>query len=135
MIDSICLLFLFTKFQLIGGSLRNCRPVSSKKETIKYANDDCRPKVNNDGQPKIIKEMFLPNPRNGHSLRVMIDEYGRIRIKGSLRKWYFGSTSYKDLSKQQYLEVVEELAKSLHISVTDIMNYGRLTHHRIRIHY
>ena len=128
MIDSICLLFVFNEFRLIGGSLRNCRPVSSKKETIKYANDDCRPKVNNDGQPKVIKEMFLPNPRHGHSLRVMIDEYGRTRIKGSLRKWYFGSTSYKDLSKQQYLEAVEELAKSLHISVSDIMSYGKLTH-------
>lgn len=128
MIDSICLLFLFKDFRLIGGSLKNCRPISSKKETIKYANDDCHPKVNNDGQPKVIKEMFVPNPRHGHSLRVMIDEYGRTRIKGSLRKWYFGSISYKDLSKQQYWEAIEELAKSLHISVAGIMNYGRLTH-------
>lgn len=120
MIDSICLLIIFKEFRLIGGTLTNCKPFSSKKKLIGD--------VNNNGQPKVIKEMYLPNPRHGHSLIVTIDEYKRIRIKGSLRKWYFGSTSYKDLSKQQYWEAVEELANSLHISVADIMKHGRLTH-------
>ena len=120
MIDSISLIFLLKEFKSIGGSLMNCRPISSNDKLIKN--------INNDGQPKIKKEMYLPNPRSGHFLRVTIDEYMRIRIKGSLRKWFYGNTSFKDLSKQHYCKAVEELANSLHISVTDIMNYGRLTH-------
>ena len=120
MIDSISFLFLAKEFKSIGGSLMNCRPISSNEKLIKN--------INNDGQPKIIKEMYLPNPRSGHFLRVTIDQYMRIRIKGSLRKWFYGNTSYKDLSKQHYWKAVEELANSLNISVADIMNYGRLTH-------
>lgn len=118
MIDSVTIRFTAAEFKALGGKLDNCIP--QKRKLIKGHSDGriC----------PIKKEMFMPNPKNTHSLNVAIDEFGRIRIKGSIRKWYFGRTSISELTKEQFMQAIKEIAETLHIPCTSFMVHRGLTH-------
>jgi len=118
MIDGVKVLITKRGFLSMGGSLDNCFPIKGK--LIKD--------IPTNGQPTVVRELYLPNPRRNHSLKVTIDEWGRIAILGSLRKWLFGKSSLADLTQKQCHKAVSEIAEQLHISPTDFMTKCRLTH-------
>lgn len=118
MIDAIKCQITKKDFRSMGGSLENCRPIRGR--LIKD--------VPTNGQPVVVQELYLPNPRGSHSLRVTVDEWGRITICGSLRKWMLGKSSLADLTKEQCHISVSEIAEHLHISTKNFMAICNLTH-------
>ena len=61
----------------------------------------------------------LYNPKNEFNkapLRVQLDEFGRsIRIKGSIRKWYFGENSLEDFTLKSFIECVNLISNVLEV--------------------
>ena len=56
----------------------------------------------------------LLNDKGDHELRIY--DYGSyFIIKGSIRKWFLGSSSEQDLSPEQIIKVIYELAKALNV--------------------
>lgn len=118
MTDGVKVLITKSDFLSMGGSLDNCLPIKGK--LIKD--------IPTNGQPTVIRELYLPNPRRTHSLKVTVDEWGRIAIFGSLRKWLFGKSSLADLTQKQCNKAVSEIAEQLHISPSAFMTECKLTH-------
>lgn len=118
MIDAIKIQMTKTDFRNMGGNLDNCLPI--KGSLIKD--------VSTNGQPSVIRELYLPNPRKAHNLRVSVDEWGRVSIYGSIRKWWFGKSSFADLTLKQCYKAVSEIAELLNISPKIFMAQCALTH-------
>ena len=115
MTDKVVLSIPLYEFYQSGGTLHNCKPIA--KSLIEDA-----PKNTNNDEDKYkwhtVKEMYLPNPRGTHSLRVTEEEKvgaKRLCIYGSVRKWLLGESSIEDITRCEFPQFVEELAERLNL--------------------
>jgi len=70
-------------------------------------------KFNNEYTFKLVS---LENKTSSAFLRIQINEFGTyLRITGSIRKWYYGESSLRDFSKNDFMKAVELLLATLDI--------------------
>lgn len=118
MIDRVKLTFTYKEFNSLGGNFEKCKKIVNKALI-----DDSE----ENGKLKIITEYYLPNQINDHRFKIDIDEWFRIHIYGSLRKWLYGEASLKDLTNKDFLLSVKKLARYLNLPFEDLLKHEGLT--------
>lgn len=68
------------------------------------------------------KEWRLYNPQNRSHMSVWEHKNGVVTIKGSLRKWFFGMYSVKDLALKNFFEATKDIAERLGVSWESLCN-------------
>lgn len=91
MIDNIKLYFAANAFK---GNFEKCR-LREKKESR--------------------KEWTLRNPRNNAHISVWQHSNGVVTLKGSLRKWYYGDFSTKDLTLSHFIDATKQIVELLNV--------------------
>lgn len=128
MTDGISLSVSLNDFRKYGGNLRNCKPITKSQHLIKDV-----PNAEKDEDKykwRAVKEMYLPNPRGTHNLRVAEEERAgakRLCIYGSVRKWLLGENSIEDITRCELPKFVEELAERLNLPVNIVWHKLKLT--------
>lgn len=126
MIDKVTLSIPKQEFNLSGGTLRNCKPITKSliKDMPNAEKDEDKYKW------RVVKEMYLPNPRDTHRLRVTEEERvgaKRLCIYGSVRKWLLGESSIEDITRWELPLFVEELAEQLNLPIDVVWHKLKLS--------
>lgn len=80
------------------------------------------------------KKYHLPNRKDDHYLEVRyIPSRQVIRISGSIRKWYFGSTNLKDLQFEEILECLGLIADRLDFDFADLFSLSEVLNFEVGI--
>lgn len=95
MTDGIKLYFTATQFK---GNFDNCILQEQKEDRTEWR---------------------LYNPQNRSHMSIWRYNNGVVTIKGSVRKWYFGNNSVKDLTLLQFIEATNHIAERLSMSWTN----------------
>jgi hypothetical protein len=68
-----------------------------------------------------VHKFNLPNEKGNHYLRIKVSPYNTTTIQGSIRKWYLGSQSLKDLDYFSFLGAINLIAERLGFQYEDLL--------------